>query len=82
MRKHLKSGLFDDRISNGLVLKGSSYSLSLGPNHPKTGPFEMHTFLFKFQMVFAMMAAISMDFRYYSEFGPLANQPLFDHSTS
>ena len=63
IRKHLKSGLFEGRISNGPVFKWSGFSYGYGPNHLKTGPFEIQTFLFGFQMVVDKMAAICPDFK-------------------
>ena len=52
IQKHSKSRLFGDRISNSLVLKESGYgfSYSYGPNHLKTGPIKIQTFLSVFQM--------------------------------
>ena len=41
--KHLKSVLFEGRISNGLALGIAIYSHS--PNPLKTGPFKIWTFL-------------------------------------
>ena len=43
IRKHLKSRLFEGRISNGLDFKwpGFNYGDSYGPNHLKAGPFEI-----------------------------------------
>ena len=35
---------------------------SYGPNHSKTGPFKIWTFLSRFQIVFAKLAAICLDF--------------------
>ena len=66
VRKHLKSGFFEDRILNGPVFKwlGFSYGYSYSPNHLKTGPFEIQTFLSGFQMVFDKMAAICLDFKW------------------
>ena len=55
IRKHLKSGLFEGRISNGPVFKWSGFSYQ---------PFEIRTFLSGFQMVFDKMAAICPDFKW------------------
>ena len=52
---HLKSGLFEGRISNGPVFKWSGFSYQ---------PFEIQTFLSGFQMVFDKMAAICLDFKW------------------
>lgn len=92
IRKHLKYGLFEGRISNGPVFKCSGFSIgySYGRNHSKTGPVAIWTFLSKFQMVFDKMAAICADFKWlgfpvfrsHSKSRPFATQPLLDHSKS
>ena len=50
---HLKSGLFEGRISNGPVFEWSGFSFGFGysPNYSKTRPFEIQMFLSGFQMV-------------------------------
>ena len=50
---HLKSGLFEGQISNGLVIKwsGFSYGYSDSPNHLKTRQFIIRTFLSRFHNV-------------------------------
>ena len=53
IRKHLKSGLFEDQIPNSPDFKGSGNSY--GPNHSKTLHFEIKTFLSGFQMVLDKM---------------------------
>ena len=55
---------FEIQISHGPFFKESGYNLSYsyGPNHSKTGPFKVWTFLSGFQMVFDKMAAIFLDF--------------------
>ena len=60
-QKHLKSEIFEGQISNGPVLKWSGFSYGYSPNHLKTRPFEVQTFLSRFQMVFDTMAAICPD---------------------
>ena len=62
IEKHLKSGLFDSRISNGLVCKWSGFSYGDSPNHLKTGPFKIWTFLSEFQMDFDKIAVTCPDF--------------------
>ena len=47
----------------GFKWSGYSYAYSYSPNHSKTGPFEIRTFLSRFQMVFDKMAALCQDFR-------------------
>ena len=49
--KHLKSVLFEGRISNGPVFKwsGFGYGYSYSPNYLKTGPLEIQTFLSRFK---------------------------------
>ena len=66
IRKHSKSGLSVDWISNGLVFKGSGYSYShcYGPNHLKIRPFKIGTFLSWFKKVFVKMVAICLDFKW------------------
>ena len=71
IRKQLKFGLFEGRISNDPVFKWSGLSwwpLSYGysPNHLKTRPFKIRPFLSGFQMVFDKMAAICQDFKWLS----------------
>ena len=87
--KHLKSRLFEDRISNGPVFKGLGYRVcySYGPD-----PFENRTI--QNQDIFVQilngfwkngghMTQFKMvglrDFRSHSKSGPYANQPLFDY---
>ena len=67
IRKHLKSGLFEGRISNGLVFKWSGFSYQ---------PFEIRKFLSGFQMVGLP------DFRSHLKSRPFATQPVLDHSKS
>ena len=64
--EHLKSGIFEGWISNGPFFKwlGFSYGYSYSPNHLKTGPFQIRTFLSGFQMVFDLMAGICPDFNW------------------
>ena len=78
--------LFEGWISNGRAF-GYGYS----PNHLKTIPFEIRTFLSRFQMVFDKMAPICLDFKWLgfriSDHIPNsdhlhATQPLFDHLKS
>ena len=62
IRKHSKSRIFGDQISNGLVFNGSnlSYMHSL-----KTGPFKIWTIVSIFQMaVDKMVAAICLNFKW------------------
>ena len=56
---------FKDKISNGLVYKASGFSFSCNyvPNHSKTGPLKIRTFLFGFKMVLDKMAAIYLHFK-------------------
>ena len=63
---YLKSGFFEGRISYGPFFKwsGFSYGYSFSPNHLKTRPFEIWTFLSVFKMVFDKMAAICPDFKW------------------
>ena len=82
---HLKSRLFEVRISNGRIFKWSGLRCMLTlrtcrsldirfeenelirvltPDHSKTGPFVIQTFLSGFQMVFDKMAAICLDFKW------------------
>ena len=72
---HSKPRLFEEWISVGPVVKGSGYNISYSsvPNHFKTVPFKIWTFLSGFQMVGLP------DFRSH---GPFANQPLFYHLKS
>ena len=86
--KHLKSGLFEGPILNGLVLKGSGFSLgySYGPNYSKSWHFcpDFKWFLTKwrpFVMSWFQMVALP-DFRSHSKSRPFANQPLYDHLKS
>ena len=84
IRNHLKSGLFESRISNGPVFNwpGFCYGYSYSLNHLETGPFQIRTIfsngahLSRFQMVWLR------DFRFHFISGPLATQPLFNHSKS
>ena len=85
IQKHLKSGLFESQISNGVVFKWSSFSYS--PNHSKTGLFKIQPFLSGFQMVWQNGGHLSRfqlvglpDYRSNSKFRPLETNPLFDHS--
>ena len=59
--KHPKSVLFEDRISNSPVFKGLGSSLS--PNHLKTKPFTIPTFIFKFKMISDKIAAICQNLK-------------------
>ena len=68
---------------------GYSYCYSHSPNHLKTGPYEIQTFLSEIQIVFDKMAAICwfqmvglLDFGSHSKSRPFEAQPLFDHSKS
>ena len=63
---HLKSGLFEGRISNGPVFEWSGFSFGFGysPNYSKTRPFEIQMFLSGFQMVSEKMAAVCPDFKW------------------
>ena len=63
---HLKSGLFEVRISNGMVFKwwGFSFGYSHSSKHSKARPFEICKFLSGFQMVFDKMVAIFPDFKW------------------
>ena len=68
--KHSKSWLFEDRVSNGPIFKGSGYrygyryGYSYGPNYLKTGPFKIQTFLSILQIVFDKMAAFCQNFKW------------------
>ena len=69
--------------------KGRASAIALVPNHSKTKPFEIQTFLSGFHIVFNKMLAIWQDFKFqisdfrsHSKFRPFANQPVFDHSKS
>ena len=62
--KQVKSGIFEGRISNGLVFKSSGFSFCYSPNHLKTGQFKIRTILSGFQMVLVKMAPISSDFKW------------------
>ena len=55
IRKHMKSGLLEGGISNGLVFKLLGFSNSYSPNHLKTVPFKIWMILSGFQMVFDKM---------------------------
>ena len=57
---HLKSVHFEGQILNGPVFKWSDFrnGYSYSPNHSKTGPFKIRTFMSKFQMVLEKMVAI------------------------
>ena len=44
---------------------GFSYVQIYSPNHLKTGPFKIGTFLSRFQMVFDKMAAIWLYFKWF-----------------
>ena len=55
IRKHLKSWLFEGRISNGPVFIRSGFSYQ---------PLEIRTFLSGFQIVFDKMAGICPDFKW------------------
>ena len=68
IRKHLKSRLFEGRISNGPVFKWSGFcnGYSYSPNYSKTGPFKIRPFLSGLQMVFDEMAVIFPDFKWLS----------------
>ena len=63
---HLKSRLFDGRISNGLVFKWStfSYGYSSSSNHLKTGPFKSLMFLSGFQMFFDKIMTFCLNFKW------------------
>ena len=83
IQKHLKSRLFEDKISNCLVFKGLGYSY--GPNHSKTGPFENPDIFVPISNGFwqngghfsrFQMVGIP-DFRFHSESRPFANQQFF-----
>ena len=80
-----QSRLFEERISNGLVFKGSGYSFSYryGPSHWKTRPFKIWTFKSRFQIAFDKMAHIYLDFKClgYRISDPIQDldQPLFHH---
>ena len=65
IRKQLKFGLFEGRISNDPVFKWSGLSYGYSPNHLKTRPFKIRPFLSGFQMVFDKMAAICQDFKWF-----------------
>ena len=90
IRKHLKSRLFEDRISNGPVFKWLGFSYSYSPNHLKTRGFKIRTFLSRFQIVCDKMAPICLDFKWlgfhifrcHSKSRPFATQPLLDHLKS
>ena len=80
-RKHLKSRPFDGQISNGPVFKwsGLGYRYGYSPNHKKTRPLKIWTFLSSFQMVFDKMTARFQmagltDFRSHSKFWPLLDR--------
>ena len=84
IRKHLKSRLFENQISNGLVFKRSG--LSYGPNHLKSEHFcpDFKWLLAKwwpFVRISDGWAGL-LNFRSHSKSEPFANQPLFDHSKS
>ena len=76
--KHLKSGLFEDRISNGLIFKGliAMVSAIRKPDHSKSGCF------------FDKMLAICLEFKWlgfwFSDLisGPIANKPILNHLKS
>ena len=57
---------FEGCISNGPVFKcwGFNFGYSCSPNHSKTGPFKIQTFLFGLQMFFDKMEAICKDFKW------------------
>ena len=68
-----------------------NYGYSFSPNHWKTGPFKIWTFLSGFQMVFDKIAAFCpdfnwlgfrLDFRFYFKSRPFATRPFLDHSKS
>ena len=63
IRKHLKSRLLEDWISNGPVFKGPG--CSYGQDNSKTGPIKILTFLSGFHMVFDKMAVICQDFKWF-----------------
>ena len=62
----VKSGLFEGWISNGPVFKwsGCSNGHSYSPNHSKTRPFKIRTFLSRFPMDFYQMAAICLELKW------------------
>ena len=60
---HLKSGLFEDWISNGLVFKWLGFSPNHSKDHSKTGPFKIQS-LFITQMILYKMATINPDSRW------------------
>ena len=64
IQKHLKSGLYEDLISNYPVFKGSGFSYSYDCSHSNTRLFKIQNFLPGFQMVFNKMATICPDFKW------------------
>ena len=84
IQKYLESRILEVRISNGPVFKGTGYSFSYsnGPNHLKTRPIKIWTFLSGFQMVLYKMAAMCPVFRSHLKSWPFEKQPHFNHSKS
>ena len=52
IRKHLKSGLFEDQISNGPFYKCHSFSHSHGPSHSKPNHSKFGHFCLDFKSFF------------------------------
>ena len=63
IRKHLKSGLFEDQISNGPFYKWHSFSHSQWSQPFKTEPFKIWTFLSGFQKFFRQNGVFCADFK-------------------
>ena len=59
----LREILKDEKINNFEWL-GLSYGYSCSPNHSKTGPLKIRTFLSGFHMVFEKMPAIYPDLKW------------------
>ena len=80
-KKHLKTRLLKDQISNGLVFKGLGYSFSYscGPNHSKSGHFcpDFKWFLTKWQPFVQISNSWASKFISHSKSRLFANQPHF-----
>ena len=62
-RGDLKSGNVWTGLFEGQISKCQALAIAIVPNHLKTRPLKIWTFLDEFQMIFDQMAAICSNFR-------------------
>ena len=83
IRKHLKSGLFEGRTSNGVVYKrlGYYFSVNYGPNHSKSILFcpDIKWFCTNGRHLSGFQMVGFPDLWPHSKSKPFANQSLFNH---